>query len=164
MTVKCDLCKYEKKGYGENPCAVCLENQIIENQFKPKEPELMTLQEAVGKSKDNDLIKHHSVFGLEFMKKHHEDYKVSVFRAIGRKWQIIPAEPKVLSVDEWEESVDLDDYSIQGAFETGDQNGQLKQWLNHKELRERVEKFTRLQSPHHPLRITLENIKPLKAE
>ncbi len=68
------------------------------------------------------------------------------------KWQIKRAKPKVLSSEEWMYKNSgygpgYWDYSFPAeycvnAFKAGNKNGQLKQWLNHKELREHAEKLT----------------------
>jgi hypothetical protein len=80
-------------------------------------------------------------------------------------------EPKVLTADEsWENidyafsSMDLNETIYKDGFEKGDKNGQLKQWLNHKELREAVEELLThplLHNIANNVRNALNNLKPL---
>ena len=76
--------------------------------------------------------------------------QLSVKAALSDQWQIIPGDPKVLNASEIRTKVTHEDPNNTESYrklmyvcaEYGIENGQLKEWLNHKELRETVEDFT----------------------
>ncbi len=80
--------------------------------------------------------------GVKVSKKGNSDLILEQYDS--KKRQIIPAEPKVLSAEDM--LCHMDDFDknheddIVKYGEAMDQNGQLKQWLNHKELREAAER------------------------
>lgn len=138
------------------------------DKFKTKEPEMMTLQEAFEKAKKGQRIEHPTE--ASFIKNDTPPpFDLSYKSAIEKKWQIIPAEPNVLSAEDYimSKSFPYSEYNdIREAFKSGDKNGQLKQWINHKELRGAAEQFEkRYPASNDPLfKNALKNLKPFKPE
>ena len=117
----------------------------------------MKLQEAIIKSNPGDQI--HGK-GLKFIMK---DNGALYYTTEGESqelaclmkrdfqhddWVIIPAEPKVYCAEEIaiaclkSNGKDSDPTAFEISLITeGEKNGQLKQWLNHKELREAIERY-----------------------
>lgn len=109
----------------------------------------MKLQEAIVKSNPGDQI---HVKGLKLIMKddgalyYNTKERPQELACLNRKyfqrndWVIVSAEPNILDFQEWWESNDITGCgTAKPSFEAGDKNGQLKQWINHKELREAVE-------------------------
>jgi hypothetical protein len=159
------------------------EKTAIKSNWKEVErmeqPELMTLQEAVHQMKEGDkfrktdpsMPKDDSTAvckgGLFYWESNGKEIGL-MSDTLKMKGVIIPAEPVVLSAEEslkeYLSGKDVfkgEQFLFKAGFYRGEKNGQLKQWLNHKPLREAVERFVRTQNPEHPLRKELENIKPL---
>jgi len=129
------------------------------NYQAPKEPELMTLQEALNKMDIGDkfLIDDPAWVEIEMFKGENGlrqfrtindslTVKISV-EIMNKKGEIIPAEPKVLTAEEWiiEKFGNDSDYQKKDfifSFNGGEKN----QWLNHKELRKAAEEFVK----HYP--------------
>ena len=130
--------------------------QAKEHSKQFVEPELMTLQEAFEKAGNEDCIYHPEHGGAEMRIKKKNFHKNAVFGRVvfSHAWQIIPAEQKVLNAHDYIASQQglkyLKSYREReiaidwgkSGFDHGDKNGQLKEWLNHKELREAVEDFS----------------------
>ena len=154
----------------------------LSNQ-EPKQTELMTLQEAIIKSNPGDQI--HGK-GLKFIMKDNgalyyttegESQELAClmkrdFQSNG--WIVVPAEPKVLGEKEhWKASSFAPNLDNRGYFKLGHrdgkEDGQLEQWLNHKELRKAVESFVEYfnhldGSNVVMFRNALKNLKPLNPE
>lgn len=110
----------------------------------------MNLKEAFERANDGDtLVDNHST--ATFLKGDYKNIMVSLVASFSIGWEVIPAEPKVLSEDEAFERDEVQDMiggnekwnhgcevGYRTGFQDGDKNGQLKEWLNHKELREAV--------------------------
>lgn len=140
--------------------------------LKP-EPELMTLQEAFEKAGSDDVLRCRG-FGSA------ERRNITIlgnfpFKIVIEKcWQIIPAELKLVDAQEFiyntfddMKNLDKDDDpeftypEMVAAFDGGEEN----QWLNHKELREAVEKWIHVGSNSQTVSKIVEvykNLKPLK--
>lgn len=122
-----------------------------------KQPELMTLQEAHKKADIGDKIYFHGRLVFTKSEKYENRPIILIEQAIEDKWHVEKAEPVVLSAEEWIlndngcsdcktsfpecDGCQFDAKNMVMSFNTGDQNGQLKQWLNHKPLREAVNDF-----------------------
>jgi hypothetical protein len=71
----------------------------VDDMINKKEPELMTLGEAWEKAEKGERIEH--PVEASFIKDDFPPpFELSYESAVEKKWQIIPAEPKVLSVEE----------------------------------------------------------------
>jgi len=122
--------------------------------------ELMTLQEIFEKCNPGDTVQGKGLHLImkdngALYYKHNEAINETPALLVKhdflkKEWKIIPAEPKVLSADEifnnhpgWtlydNDIISLN--SFESIYKIVDQNGQLKQWLNHKELREVCQGF-----------------------
>jgi len=142
----------------------------------PRPEKYMTLSEACENANDGDTL----IFNNRNQYEYHEgvNFAIGCKAAISRKWKIIPAEPKVLTGEQWHDknyspdSAMADEYNQEHmihAFYEGDQNGQLKQWLNHKELRKLAESWISSYQNALPKQglvrefaEALENLKPLE--
>ena len=113
----------------------------------------MTLQEAVYKMSPGDTFKPIKE-GLSVMKMQKSGFLLNdkgnnlimSADAMEIEGQIMPAEPKVLTAEEmYNKELKFHTCSTVNTLRHGeamDKNGQLKQWLGHKELRETVEEFS----------------------
>jgi hypothetical protein len=78
-----------------------------------------------------------------------KDCLVTTQEALSDQWQVQKAEPKVLGGGDWYHEnyprkkswAPHTEPEMIHAFISGDKNGQLKQWVAHKELREAAEWF-----------------------
>lgn len=131
--------------------------------------EYMTFENAVNSSEPNDRLVNEPWF---------QDFKKSVWKetvlqgacALSDKWQVKKEEPEVLTYHEWNkrwnEKYRSEKPGYHQVYEAGDKNGQLKEWLNHKELREASQIITENQSGYKGsllgnLAIALQNLKSL---
>jgi hypothetical protein len=152
--------------------------------MKDKQPELMTLQEAHKKANIGDKITFHG--RLAYVKREkNESVVILETQANEEEWQVIPAEPVVLSADEWEKSYYAIDQSeplydsndLKNGFDAGDKNGQRRRDKEYKEpmkaFIELLEKAKRYMENHNcndftayieQSEKTLKNIKPLEKE
>ena len=108
----------------------------------------MYLREALADANDGDTVVDRCT-RESFLKGDYENISVSLTASISIEWGTIPAEPKVLTVNEALEQTRYNrnhEVAQMGAFSNGfyvgDKNGQLKEWLNHKELRKMAEDFS----------------------
>lgn len=91
-----------------------------------------TMQEAHGLAKNGDKVC--DIYG-NFYVKGGTDCTLPVSIVVARNWRIIPAEPKVLTADEWLQGDDFNYVaSFKDAFNAGNQNGQIKEWNRLKPL------------------------------
>jgi hypothetical protein len=124
-----------------------------------KEPELMTVSEVLRKAKVNDIIFHDTGIGVPYKEvkitpEIHSQAEpipgLKIDEITRPMWLIKSEEPKVLSVEEIQtrvckeskEDFHYNDDDIFKAIELSAEN----QWLNHKELREAVEKVIKAMS------------------
>lgn len=121
----------------------------------------MKLREALERAKNGDKIKRAAWEGDQHFTKdevlsHDVNVTLGVNDAISNDWKVIKAEPKVLTPDEVIKKVLLcEPHTITRQMMTihvsyfellaheAHQNGQLKEWLNHKELREAAENMVK---------------------
>jgi hypothetical protein len=135
----------------ETKCLRC-GSKDIQITFKKVEPELMTLQEAYDKSKYEDKIRNINWEAIEFIRKKdiEDGWRTEFKETLLKKWQIIPAEPKVLSAIEVVKQYQKTQitnfsehgFSLKQAIELvkyAEHNGQLK----YKELKEAAEAYIR---------------------
>ena len=120
-----------------------------------KNPEKMTLQEAIYKMSPGDIFKPtDGGFSVLEMRKSGSllndrgDNLAMSADAMKTEGQIIPAGPKVLTFREWFSCFDetknrTAKEDTKDGFNAGDKNGQLREWLNHKELREMAENMVK---------------------
>lgn len=169
----CDKCE-------GGPCGISTNNKHGDcgrfNRSVNEEPELMTFFEALEKAKDGDTVQRSTDEGVYYVIKGKVDSQVfSVQFLMEEKWQIIPAEPKVFSVNEMLEKsfppdTKMSDYSKGNMKYFGTKmykKGSEEQWLNHKELRKAAENLricppNEISKAHDLLLKALLNLKPLK--
>jgi len=90
-------------------------------------------------------------------------------------WEIIPEKPKAFTVEELMEKQHIPDeikgdhqsvWNLRSICDTFDQNGQMKQWINHKKLREVAEFLVSRNDIADrittSLKTAIENLNPLK--
>lgn len=101
---------------------------------------MLTLAEAYDAACDDDLLIC-GEFRIAERKDNIKHHNIPFKAVYTRKWSVGEAEPKVLTTTEYLGKIGAEpDFSDTGYhFDQGDKNGQLKQWLNHKELRELCE-------------------------
>ena len=171
---KLEACLFAKQTHCDIPSWLsCIEtsNECAFSKIRVKEPELMTLQEAYKKAGTQDVLKCN-----DYESRRDFIYSASIhFKyANSDQWQIIP-EPKVLNGEDVYASnsheilhdLEVEPEDFIKIWEVADKNGQLKQWLNHKPLRNTIQFF--IDSPgcedfKPVLREALKNLKPLKPE
>jgi hypothetical protein len=153
--------------------------QIKRADEEIKEPELMTLQDAIFKMNPGDSFKSESDGMVYIMTEdknlkepnHKESIPINPF-TLKDQGKIIPVEPKVKSIREIYKDqfpgTPLEDGCILSFGVKCNDNGRLWEWLNHKPLREAVETLMLRIDIHYRikdvLREPLKNLKPLKAE
>ncbi len=134
----------------------------------------MRLHEALEKANDNDKIRH-DWGGLEFFKKDITSFYMSARAAVSVEWQIIPAEPKVLTAEQIVDSVnneyvkirEEDFLTYQTAIQIaklGQKNGRLERDLQSRPLVESIQKYIdddNIQWHKSGIEEALQNLKPL---
>ena len=156
MKVLCKTCKSEiwVDAKADEICNSCkAKAELSPNPWKEG---LMIFQNAIQIMKPRDsfktnrevltMIKHDGMH--VFRSNRHAGLVFVEPDLLKTKGQIIPAEPKVLTFREWyfgfdEKKNSRTKQDIEEGFNSGDENGQLREWLRHKELRKMVEDFNR---------------------
>ena len=108
----------------------------------------MYLREALASASDGDTLIDKCT-RESFFKGVYGNINVSLTASISIEWVVIPVESKVLNASEIRTKVTHEDPHNTESYrklmyacaEYGIENGQLKEWLRHKELRETVEDF-----------------------
>lgn len=135
----------------------------------------MTFEDAVNSADEEDLLIN-EVWFQRFPKKVWKETILQGACAVSDQWQVIKAEPKVLTADDYDKRIketsprngECQRCWIQGnrhGFQNGDKNGQLKEWNRTKELREAAMDAVELISTSLPtgkaLEKAIKNLKPL---